>query len=605
MYESDKRRGETHVRVDLDDGLTPTELVRLQRLAREMRMTNQILSIDVDVLTVEKTGPAAAWTAMTGDKISINWKRMPPPWGKLDVAVWLGTNAHELFHGLFTPREGSTLMFRVIESDRSWLSGALMMHNIVEDQRAERLGLALFQPWAGYLIAALSHHLVLDDRNAWLLLAGRTWLNPDVRAQAKARMVATRSQYDTDMVTGLVGEYQLLVDPGESDADDAFRIIEELLKVFDDGPITGGCGSGIIFGGEPNTDVDPFSNPYPAADQAGADPGKGKGENGKEGQKPGEEPGQGEAEGKGEEPTPGGGAGNEPGKVPIKAKDFKDLLRKNAKSQIEGNEESRGDLDSTMDALDWGRGGGEDAEGERPIGTWMPADDKAKRLRDDVSDALLDIKDEAEPGWQRRTESGRLNVRRVLNPSSDPSEWFDKYQPGMLDATEMEVVLLIDVSGSMASKLKALGRAAWAIRHAVDDLEGRCTVITYESGPHRLLAEPGQRPDDRVFIPSAMGGTMPKSALMESIRVLGGSPAMNRLLIILTDGMWFGGYGKYDADELIHGMNELGVTTVMALLGRHAGENLHGCQFGAHIDEGEELALLFRRVAAERIRSHW
>jgi hypothetical protein len=172
----------------------------------------------------------------------------------------------------------------------------------------------------------------------------------------------------------------------------------------------------------------------------------------------------------------------------------------------------------------------------------------------------------------------------------------------MMDASEMEVVLLLDVSASMAGEVTALARAAWAIRRAVDDLEGLCTVIAWESGPHQLLAEPGERPDDRMFVPGGLfGGTRPKSALQEALGVLAGSVAKNRLCVILTDGEWFS-YDEAEEEALVEGMNALGVTTVIALLGRDAGDDLHGCRFGAHIDRPEELALLFQRVAAERIR---
>jgi uncharacterized sporulation protein YeaH/YhbH (DUF444 family) len=263
-----------------------------------------------------------------------------------------------------------------------------------------------------------------------------------------------------------------------------------------------------------------------------------------------------------------------------------------------------------LDALDYGRGG-ERAEGMDPVGRWLPADDEARRLHRDVSDALLDLKDESEPGWVKRVDSGRLNVRRYATADFDPDSLFDRYDPGQMDAAELEVVLLLDVSGSMGSRTTQLGRAAWAIRMAVDDLEGTCTVLTYESGPHRLLAEPGQRPDDRMFIPTSMGGTQPKSALMEAHRVLVESSAKNRLLIVLTDGEWFTGGWHYDGKKLveldetqpiIESMNASGAVTVMALMGRHAGDDLHGCQFGAHIDKPQELPELFKRVAAERIK---
>jgi len=654
MSDANLRRGRTEVNLDLDDAkLTPRELVRLQRLARELRLTDQILSIDMDTVTVEASGPAPAWTTLEGDKVSFNWAKMPTPWQKVDVAVWLGTNAHELGHVLFSPRRDSTLMFRVLESERSFLPGIANMHNIVEDQRQERLVLAKFGPWRGYLTAALSHHLVSDDANAWLLLAGRTWLPDEVRSAAKARMVFRQGQRFTDEVTRMVGEYQLLMDPGESDADEAWQILQDLVALFDDQQPTGngGCGGFVSVGGEPNIDGNPGDGPPVASDPA-ADPdadsdsdggsgpeegddggdgdqgsGSGPGDSQKgdadEGQQPGDEAGKtpttrsdGQQGQGGDSGSPGGGAGNRPGSKPISQKDIREKLRDAAKGQIDEDAQASEELGSVLDALDYGRGGGEDAEGERPIGRWIPADDAARRLRAEVSDALLDIKDETEPGWLKRVESGRLNVRRLVDPYCDADELFDRYEPGMMDASEMEVMVLLDVSGSMGSQMKALGRAAWAIRHAVDDLEGRCTVICYESGPHRLLAEPGQRPDDRMFIPSAMGGTQPKSALLESLRVLTSSDAKNRLLIVLSDGEWFGtsklvrgpgGSMKWeqhdDAAEVIEAMGQMGVTTVMALLGRGAGDDKHGCQFAAHIDRAEELARLFRRVAAERMRS--
>jgi hypothetical protein len=608
MFPSDKRRGQTHVNLDLDN-LSPDEMVRVQRLARELRLTDQILSVDLDTVTVEANGPAPAWTSLEGDKISFNWSKMPVPFGRVDVAVWLGTNAHELGHVLFSPRKDSTLMFRVIESERSFLRGVVNMHNIVEDQRQERLLLARFSPWSGYLTAALGHHLVADDNNAWLLMCGRSWLPDEVRANAKARFTTHRSQWDTDEVTRLVGEYQVLADPGESDADEAWQILQDLVALFDAEQPQLPTVCVVMTGGEPDIELDPYDGP-PTADEADAEPqpGQGKGDGDQDGEGDGDQDGDGDDDGDGDQPSdgeadkPSQGAGTLPGSKPIKSRDVKEALRKGAKAQIDRDDEAKGDLDSILDALDWGRGAGEEAEGERPIGEWVPADDKARHLRAEVSDALLDLKDETEPGWLRRVDSGRLNVRRLADPYSNTDELFDRYEPGMMDASEMEVVLLLDVSGSMAGRVGALGRSAWAIRHAVDDLEGTCTVITYESGPHRLLAEPGQRPDDRVFIPSSMGGTQPKSALMEALRVLAGSPAKNRILVILTDGVW--AYPGWDrCDNIIESLNGMGATTVMALLGKDAGDNLHGCTYGAHIDQGEDLALLFRRVAAERIRS--
>jgi hypothetical protein len=130
-----------------------------------------------------------------------------------------------------------------------------------------------------------------------------------------------------------------------------------------------------------------------------------------------------------------------------------------------------------------------------------------------------------------------------------------------------------------------------------------------------------------MFIPAALGGTEPTSALREAWEVLGNSQARNRMLVILTDGQWWG----FQADRLIRAMSESGVITVMALLGggteyargpdgmilRNADGSVtrlpagarelteyerHGCKYGAMIDEPLELARLFRRTAESRIR---
>src|SRR5947199_9531767 len=100
----EQRQGSTHVRLELSDALGPKDMLRVQRLARELRLTDQILSTDLDKVNVEASGPAPAWTTLEGDKITFAYNRMPKPRTRIDVAVWLGTNAHELGHVLYSPR---------------------------------------------------------------------------------------------------------------------------------------------------------------------------------------------------------------------------------------------------------------------------------------------------------------------------------------------------------------------------------------------------------------------------------------------------------------------------------------------------------------------
>jgi hypothetical protein len=629
-----QRYGSTKVDVSALD-LTPEQVVRITRLARELRLTDQILSTDVDKVRVVsgQRAQAAAWTALDGDEVTFAADKMPDPVGRYELAVWLGTNAHELGHVLYSPRSDSPLMQRMKAGEDTFLRGLFQIHNIVEDQREERLLLARFSPWRGYLVAALGHHLHVDNDSSWLLLCGRTWLSAEVRAEARALFVRRRSEAVADQVADLVGRYQALTDPGHTEDDEAWDILVALHSLFDNEIPEGGCGGVIIEGGDPDTEPDEEGDWWPTADEEGDPqpngdddtdgPGEESDEQGNEGDSPSrdrkgdtakdgdaDKPDEGKSKGKSSQPnqppkgqTPGGGAGAEPPSKKQQQEAIRKQLQKEAKVQIHRDDEATAELDGILDSLDQGRGA-DDVEGEMAVGVYREVPDSALRLRREVSERLEDFKEACEPGWERRTNSGRLNVRRVLDPMCDQDSWYDRYEPGALEATELEVVLLVDVSSSMYQATEQLGEACWVIRQAVDDVDGRITVLTY-STKHRVLARPGERPDDRMFVPRANGGTDPKTALGEAWQVLSGSPATNRLLIVMTDGEWQG--DEKGQDQLIAAMGQRDVATVMAFLpdewtrsriDRNGGQiPMHGCQYGGRIDELTELPRLFGEVA--------
>ena len=266
-----QRTGSNPVKVN-PDTYQPGTLLRLQQMGRELRLTDQMLSLDVDSLSIVEGGPAPAWTSAEGDAITINVNDMPNLNTRRGIAVWLGTNAHELFHNLYTPRSTSLLMRRVSAAENSTDRGIHRSWNILEDQRIERLGLARYAPWRGYLVAALSHHIPAVHPMAWTLVAGRTWLTDEVRAIARATFVATNGEADAVRCAELIGAYQRLFDPGESDAAEAYDILTEFHGLFGGAlPPRGSCGmAGKVAEGEPEQ-VDDDTVPFPTADEADED----------------------------------------------------------------------------------------------------------------------------------------------------------------------------------------------------------------------------------------------------------------------------------------------------------------------------------------------
>jgi len=620
------RRGKTNVNVSIEDGYRPDDLLRLTRLARNLRVLDQLLSTDLDTLSIDESGPAPAWTTLDGDHISFSLGKMPLPKHNLDVAVWLGTNAHELGHVLFTPRKDSPLMQRCIAADRAFMPGLMRMHNIVEDQRQERLILAKFAPWRAYLVAALSHHLVADSDNAWLLMAGRTWLPAEVRDEARARFVDARSEATTREVARLIGDFQRLTDPGDTEANEAWAVLEALHGLFDnDIPTDGGCGNGPIEGGDPERG-DVGGTPPPTADEAdeseGADsdgePSDADGEGSdSDSNSDSDDTGSGNSSGNSDDDSSGqtdsdGASGGKGSDKPDTDKPFdldatKKKLAADADEQLKDNEATRKDLQDVLDSLDHSRGAG-DAMGDAANGRWVSVSDSARKLQREVGDSLLDLKDESEPGWVRRVERGRLSIRRYIQ-GAPTGELFDRFEPGQMDASEMEVVVLVDVSSSMHRHTAALADAIWAIHRSVDDLDGRVTVIAWDDGPHTVVSGPGKRATGRMFVPRATGGTVPNSALAEAFRLLADSTALNRLMIILTDGDWFGEVDN--AELIIDAMNSQGIATGLAFLDDPNGwgynpdaeMNEHHCSVAQKVTEPQGLARLFRRIATERIRA--
>lgn len=587
------RRGHTHVEIR-ETEVTPDELIRLNRLGRELRLTDQILSDDLDTVSIVDRGPAPAWTTLDGDHVSFALDRMPMPDSPLAVAVWLGTNAHELGHVLFSPRRRSPLMTQVIDAEQGLMRGVADLCNILEDQRQERLLLARFAPWRAYLTAALGHHLVATDENAWLLFAGRTWLPDAVRAEARDAFARRYGTASADEVTVIVGEYQRLLDPGDLEYDDAWALLVRLFDLFPSVPPMRQGRCQAVDGGEPDTS-EPGGAAPDTADEAEAEAGDDGGaqEGAQEGDGDGETgDGDGNAQ---EDDSEGSGAGTGETSGPPSLNRPRAITEAAAR-QLDAADVAE-DLAAVLGALEAGRGG-DDVDGADARGRHEPVTDAARRLRHEVADGLLDLKDANEPAWVRRTDSGRLNVRRLADPYVDVDQIFDRYEAGALDASELELVLLLDASGSMDSRLDALAEATWAIRHAVDDLEGTATVLAWADGQHQVLASPGQRPDERMFIPHMGGGTRPETALAEAHRLLAGSTARNRLMVVLTDGQW---YVPHAAERTIKAMNAAGIVTVCGLLGPTAGDNTHGCRYGEQLATLPDLARLFARVAAERI----
>lgn len=232
--------------------------------------------------------------------------------------------------------------------------------------------------------------------------------------------------------------------------------------------------------------------------------------------------------------------------------------------------------------------------------------------------------------WEREEQSGRLNIQTVIQNRGRSLNVFDRWNEGMEDATSMEVVVGVDLSGSMDGRAyivdENMGRKelhggidldamasqdSWAIKQTCDQLGARCTVILYDDNFNY-----GYQPEERIDTNSvrmfnAQGGTTPDPTIIAAHTILSASKARHKLFVILTDGAWGllcddalkardsmvadgvvanvllyppmtvgnwgGGYGNYTkgwTSIVEAGEDPMAITTIFAKFAQHAYQNI-------------------------------
>jgi predicted metal-dependent peptidase len=238
------------------------------------------------------------------------------------------------------------------------------------------------------------------------------------------------------------------------------------------------------------------------------------------------------------------------------------------------------DVDNVLDAvkaiLQDGKGDAEGRRVNRQVS--RDADESDNRAVRKVVQTLMRIRQDMEPAIVRRVLSGRVDPRRVLARRPNEVDVFTRYDEGAEDATGIEAVVLVDVSGSMSSRADEASTAMWAIKRAMDKLEIRCTVLVFDTD-HQVLFQPGDKaPAGGIPVVNTGGGTDPTSALQQAHKILLKSNAPNKVLISVTDGQWSG--RSEVAKTVLRAVHEMG--GVSLLLGLDEAVERYGTHYHQH-----------------------
>ena len=234
-------------------------------------------------------------------------------------------------------------------------------------------------------------------------------------------------------------------------------------------------------------------------------------------------------------------------------------------------------------------------ESNRPLSA---PDNNYVVARDALRQSLDRLQTLLEAEWIDQQKSGRLSIRRWVAAQSPRQqlEVFRKYIPDEVDETGIDVVGLIDQSGSMGSMMDHASQVMWAIASAVRLTGNASTIIGFSDNAEVLIGRKQTLSDSMYLSFGTIGGTNPRPALEMADAVFADSEMPNRLLFIVTDGEWHDvGSCRLRIAEIAKNHT---VDTVLVNLG-YSGNDSRGCDHLVNAHDVDEMCFSLSEIITD------
>lgn len=592
---------------------------RMKALASVYQLADSIIAREQVSVKVGVSGNTAipAWT--TGAEIFINASALDVD-DFDDLVSMHGLNFHELSHVLYSPRQGTNLLQYCIEEH------LMPAFNILEDQRIESLITTKYPSTAPWLTAAVLRWVTRESSaldRGYMFVRGRRYLPGELRGSLRSMFNRQDLLSEIDRI---VDTYRLLVFP--TDYDTAKPLIADMQRILEQVGSTTPDPNGHS---EAPWHVCDKGRPAPVKEQRGLRDRMGT----ESKQDDTVEDSTDDGEGQGESAEMSGLAGDTDDAAATTDDNHDEVSDDSSPATGTGDSSAQADkireqMQRMLDVLLTSQEVTDDIERTRrsiEASAGAVSLPRSKHMsREPLADfALMErrltqtmtlLQEEAEPGWHRREDFGRLNVVRWAI-ERDPEEAFDRWDEGVTDAVDIEAVILLDASGSMNGIIEEASNAMWALKRAFDAVEISTTVIAYDNHSETLY-DSQERATLSVRIPAKGGGTNPSDGLNQAARIFSGSGRKHKLLVTLTDGAWASGHDRFNlcSEDYIRRMNDDGVITALGfidpILDYHLemgydmdemlAANRHGCQT-VQFAHGENLVPFISDIVTGMIRS--
>jgi hypothetical protein len=620
---------------------------KLERFTQFFGRVNSAFTFRKVTVKVEDSPlPAPAWS--TSSEVTFNSRLIEELDSARAVAGIKGLDLHEISHILYTSREGSELFDYVRENKY------FMAYNCLEDARIEFLFTSKYPSTIDWFTSTILIHFV-DKPDAfntsYPLLCGRRYLPVELRARSRN---AYPHQELVDDIADVVTQYRSLLFPADTEkGKELVARFHELLQQAGDGgeggeggegDQEGGTGTGKVTvkvgegAGDSNVVVrlsDPFGH--------------------------GSRPTEGLETSAQSRPLPtrkqqsdlkraldNDAEDDKAFAESLKDKNVIDVDINDVEFEFDDDANDAGNSAGDSDSNDSGDSNGGDSAGDSAgdivntlidnlLDDILNDADNVKELNDiirqlggltslstnnskepnisrfhslapdaDTFQASLSFGRELErlrasfdPAWDKYQSQGRIDAHRYLR-GDELDTVFDQWNEGREDATEIECVIALDISGSM-SGIKASNsyRAMYAIKRALDRINANCTVITFHDDTN-VLYRAKDKAGATIRDAGTGGGTTADDAITYATKLLAETEKPVRLFIAITDGEWSG--NQTANHESIKKLSNAGVLTCLAYIPDSDTtitldkEKSHYCEIGAVVRNPLDLIGLVRSI---------
>jgi hypothetical protein len=562
-------------------------LLRMTQVFSKFAGTLTLRPIKVEV-SRDGQGNAPAWS--DSDSITFAHNHVGDLTNPKHVTALKGLSLHEISHIMLTPRYGSILA-KNVQKAKAWPA-----FNALEDQRIEMAMVAKFSSVSDWLVATIAEHLLKSPNQipvSFPLIYGRKYLPVEIR---KIVRDSYERPQDVAELSSLIDRYIVLNLGDPKNYPEALKIIlryNEIVSGLEGtNPTYPEWNAGWERIVDPNRHCERKTGEWKSSQskalsksQQEAMVGRVKADNGDD---------YGELGDSGEsvsDPASGSEAGHG-GSLEQILKDTVDKIivtrsREIAQTikQFSGDTELSGAEMKPLPRHDW-------------VYDKAPSPSAIQSAKS-FANELEQLKALHDPAWLRQQSQGRLNVQRYV-AGCDVDEAFDQWDSGREDAVDIEAVVLLDISGSMSWTLNSAYESMWAIKRALDKVNASTTVLTFGS-KSSLLYSANERATTNLKYAGSEGSTEPLKALRYAKSVLANSDRAIKIVIAITDGVWWGGH---ESDEILQYLRKAGVLTALAYVSdpscQRPGDttriDTHGCAVAVNVTNGKDLFTLARQM---------